>query len=411
MDRRGRASARPLGPQPAAGRCGLEHFLGKKTEGRPLSSPPILVLLSSKVPESPGQAPDSFVDVFGGFEGEVQPKKRITLLGIGKEPAAGCESHPKGHGPGKQATGGHVSGEAHPDEKTSLGGMDFNGLGKVVVDGRQHGVAALTINPAGTPQMSFVPPDGDEGFQSALDQIGSGQVVNALTPDQMVEDRTFGGEETGPQSGEEHFRKRTDVNHMSAGVKRYEGGKSPPFKTQIPNKIIFEHRDVVARGQGDQIPPPRFAQAGPGRILEVRDRIYQLGMVLLEQGLEVIHNHSPLIAGDSDHLQAKGTEQFQRSGVSRFFHQDARSRPKKQVSHQGQGLLRAGGNQDFLRFGPEPLTGQNAGDDGAQRGMPAFRSVFQRGQAITAQHFLECFSEILDRKEAGIPRTTGKVDR
>lgn len=95
-------------------------------------------------------------------------------------------------------------------------------------------------------------------------------------------------------------------------------GKSPPFKTQIPNKIIFEHRDVVARGQGDQIPPPRFAQAGPGRILEVRDRIYQLGMVLLEQRLEVIHNHSPLIAGDSDHLQAKGTEQFQRSGVSRF---------------------------------------------------------------------------------------------
>ncbi len=181
--------------------------------------------------------------------------------------------------------------------------------------------------------------------------------------------------------------------------------------TQIPDKIIFDDRNIVAVRKHKQLPAARAGQAGAGRVVEIGDGVNESGMVLLEQLLQSVHLHTLVIHGNTNHLEAKSAEQIQGACIGRAFHEDHISRVQQKLGDQGQGLLGAGRDENIVRVRVQSLACEDMGNALPQRTVSVPFAVIQGIAPVAAHDSLDRFANIVRREQIGIPDAARKADQ
>ena len=190
--------------------------------------------------------------------------------------------------------------------------------------------------------------------------------------------------EAQAQAGGQHLGERAHVD-AAFGVAGRERCGWRVVKPQVAVGVVFHQRQAQFGGGIDQRGAARIAHGAAGRVLEVGQHIQEAGLVgaCAHLGLEVVHQHTFVIAGHGHHGGLHGREGLQRAQVGGGLHQHAAVRVDEHLGDQVQRLLRAGGDQDLVGV---HVPRQEVGNRLAQRTVALAGGVLQGRSPVVAQH-------------------------
>ena len=197
--------------------------------------------------------------------------------------------------------------------------MRPGGLGREeLVEGRQHGVAALLVQRDELLQRAL---PGDIGKVVLHDQLVEGAAAQIGTLLHQVDAGEHGlrrGNPARAQPRPQHLRNRAQVNDRI--VHGLQGHLVAAVVAETAVRIVFHHHEVVLMGQLEQAAPALGRHGDAAGVLEIRDGVAELqARVVLAAALEFlfqeIHAHAVLVEGDRAHIGLEGGEGLQRPQI------------------------------------------------------------------------------------------------
>ena len=132
--------------------------------------------------------------------------------------------------------------------------------------------------------------------------------------------------------------------------------------------MVFEHNEVAAFRQFEQLFAPLQGHAHAGGQLEGRDGVDHLGadsvgFEPVEAGLDLLHHHAVVVDGNAEDGAARRLHVAQGVGEGGRLDDDAVAGADEGADRQRDGLYRAGGEQDAFPAHVPPVAGQDTGGD------------------------------------------------
>src|SRR5438034_7120103 len=96
-----------------------------------------------------------------------------------------------------------------------------------------------------------------------------------------------------PHASAEDLRERAGPDHSTGAVQGVHGRLRLAFEAELAVGVVLQNEGVVLRGELDQLGATAERQIGPGRVLEVDDRVNELAAAArAPEPLEPLAHHA-----------------------------------------------------------------------------------------------------------------------
>src|SRR5215213_1207976 len=200
-------------------------------------------------------------------------------------------------------------------------------------------------------------------------------------------------------AGAEDLRERAGL-HDDVGGERPQRGQRAAVEGQVAVGDVLEDQHAVAAAQLDQRMPPLERERSPGRVLELRDDVGELGTQPVgEARLERVDEQAVLVHRDPGDLRVEAGEGHQRTEVRRRLDDDGVARVEQAQAGQCDALHAAARDDQLVELGPPPLRPLLALEQVlAHAGDALARRVLERHAGVVAQELRHDLVEQLGRE-------------
>ena len=302
----------------------------------------LLHLLADDLADDPHAA----VDLLIGTVGEVQTQVRdIPLVLI--ERVAGADRDPLLYGSALDLNAPEAFRQRHPEKHAALRLCAAAALREILLDAGDHVLRLPLIEQAGLFQMLVQIVVLQVLVQNHLAEHVGMEIHGGFVGEHLVQNLSL----LADDPADAHAR-RDDLG---------EGAEQAALLTQIPREavsrfsaeaqitvgIVLQDNDITLTENSRRLFPDLFGIGQSGRVLEIRDQIHKLRLLLPDRGLQLLNIDSVFMKLNGNDFRIVEVEGLQGREIGRVLHEHAVSRIEHHGREQIQRLLRAVGDDDF----------------------------------------------------------------
>ena len=190
----------------------------------------------------------------------------------------------------------------------------------------------------------------NELVHNRLVQVGCMDVSGLLADRAFPDDGRIAGHETDAQAGRNDLAETAEEHHPSICIETLDGRKRRACIAKITVRIILRHHDMVLIGKLRNTPAAVCRKRLPGRVLECRNRVEHLGMVLPDFRFEIIRKQPVSIAFHRHQVGLIKLHALEIAQEGRIFHQNRVTGINHGLAEQVHRLGGTGNRQDSRDF-------------------------------------------------------------
>ena len=197
--------------------------------------------------------------------------------------------------------------------------MRPGGLGwEELIEGRQHGVAALLVQRDELLQRALPGDIGEVVLHDQLVEGAAAQIGALLHQVDAGEHRLGRGDPACAQPRSQHLGNRAQIDDRI--VHGLQGHLVAAVVAETAVGVVLHHHEVVLAGQLEQAAPALGRHGDAAGVLEIRDGVAELQTRVAFADarkflFQKIHAHAVLVEGDRAHIRLEGGKGLQRSQV------------------------------------------------------------------------------------------------
>ena len=189
----------------------------------------------------------------------------------------------------KHGSGIHSLGQFHPDEQSAQG-LGIGSTGREGFQLLQHGLQLNRVTFADLLDMLWQQTFLKIFRNDGLVEVGRMHIRRLLPNGALADNARITRKISHPQTGADNLTERPQKHHPAFPVKGFDGRQGIALVAQIPVGIIFSHHHAIFGGQLRNGLATLRGQCLARGILEGRNHIQQLGVMLLHGALQAF-NH------------------------------------------------------------------------------------------------------------------------
>jgi hypothetical protein len=306
-----------------------------------------------------------------------------------------------------------VVGQLRPDEQAALRRRPRRLAGQELLERGEHDVAPAPVDPAQLVEVLAPVAVLEVLDHEVLIQRRGAQVRGLLAQVQALQDRRGSGGPADPQARREDLRERARVGHVAAAVERVERRQRVTLVAQQAVRVVLEDHELLLVGDPDERLAPVQRHRDAAGVLEVRDRVDELGAPALvaqlgQRRLEHVDPHAVVVHLDLHDVGLVGVEARHGAGIrGRLGDHDVagiEERAADEVDH----LLAAGRDHDVVGLDLGALGRHHLHDALADVVEPVGRPVLERRRARVHGHPRHQHREVLGRERRRVRQAGGQ---